>query len=647
MRWISRVWPIWIVALLAATWAIYEALRGVPITPPSAQQRRVIVLGFDGLDPLLLDRYMGEARLPNFQAFAARGHYQRLATTEPAQSPVAWASFATGTHAGAHGIFDFLHREFPGNTPKFSIVSAQPPETIALGDMLLPYTAGKLLGTRRGESLWMAAERLGVRASVMRVPVTYPPDPISHLIAGMGVPDLLGTQGTYTLIANHLVPEAEAGGQVIMRRADEAGTMALSIPGPAHPLFPKTPLELPIRISQADGATAAQISIPAGNPPIINLRPGEWSDWVVAKFPFLGVGSVSGMVRFHLASGLPRLRLYVSPIHIDPENPATPISSPPAAAGALARQIGRFHTLGMPEETWAFNAGHIDESAWLDTVRATLREGEAMFNERLQRRTESLVVKVFVQPDRVSHMFWRGIDPQHPGYANASPLARGAIAWIYEEADRILGNTLKQLSATDELIVMSDHGFASFRRAVHLNRFLVDQGLMKLRPGAAESAPLFADVDWTQTRAYALGLNSVFVNKVGREATGIVPANRVGAVKAEISQKLLAWRDRSGAPVLKNVHDALALYPANVAERDPYEPDLVMGYAAGYRASWQTTLGAVPSLLIEDNHQHWSGDHCIDSALVPGVFLSSRRIERPIVSILDLRQLILDRLSAP
>jgi predicted AlkP superfamily phosphohydrolase/phosphomutase len=335
--------------------------------------------------------------------------------------------------------------------------------------------------------------------------------------------------------------------------------------------------------------------------------------------------------------------LYVSPIQADPADPALPLSSPPEYAAQLAGRIGRFHTLGMPEETWSLNQGHLDEGAFLDMVGTTLIEGEAMLHDALDRNDSELVIKVFVQPDRVSHMFWRGIDPGHPLHAESSVQARGAIEWIYRESDRIVGEVLDKLGPDDRLVVLSDHGFAPFRRAVHLNRWLLEHGWLALKDDAGESAPLFESVDWSRTRAYALGLNGVFVNRAGREAQGIVGADQARSVAEAIAAGLAGFTDADGSAVVRRSFHAGDIYRGASAED---APDLVIGYAPGFRASWQTTLGAVPPVLVEDNSQRWSGDHCIDPDAVPGVLFTSFRPDGAVADIAAMAHFLLAHLPA-
>lgn len=607
--------------------------------PAVKSEGRLIVLGFDGMDPALVERWMDAGQLPQFDRLRREGHFQRLATSNPPQSPVAWASFATGTGAGDHGIFDFLRRDPATYQPDFSIARYTPPARhLSLGSWRLPMGDGSLENQRQGEPFWMKAQAAGQRATVQRVPVTYPPDPVHRMLAGMGVPDLLGTQGTYTLYSTRRMAGAESGGRVVAVQMSSDGQIETALEGPAHPLKPEAPaLSLPLSLRvRSDGATLTL----AGE--TRELQVGQWSEWWPLGFDY-GLGTIPGMVRVRLQTAFPRPLLYVSPIHADPSNPALPLSAPPEYAPALAERIGRFHTLGMPEETWSLNQGHLDDAGFLDMVRTTLAEGEAMLYDALDINDSELVIKVFVQPDRVSHMFWRGLDETHPLHADSSELARGAIAWIYRESDRVLGEVRKRMRPQDRLVVLSDHGFSSFRRAVHVNRWLVEKGYLTLREGARQSAPLFADIDWSRSRAYALGLNGLYLNLAGREAQGIVQPDQRDTLLASLGADLAEWQDTDGSGVIRRTFLGSELYPG---PRSGDAPDLVLGYAAGFRASWQTSLGAVPPLLIEDNLQNWSGDHCIDPEVVPGVLFTSFKPEQSPVDIAAMAHFVLEHTPA-
>jgi len=619
------------VLVAAASFLLTLALAGCSAEPEPVEQR-VVILGFDGMDPVLAQRWMDEGKLPNFSRLAESGHFQPLGTSNPPQSPVAWSDFATGAHAGSHGIFDFLRRDPETYGPQFSISENIPPEShLDLFGLSIPLDEGQVVNRRQGVPFWTEAEQQGKRASVLRVPVTYPPDDIHRMLSGMGVPDLLGTQGTYTFYTTTRLEQSGSSTRVVRVRPARDGTIESVLDGPPDPLRSEAePMQVPLTIAPTE--SGAQITLGDAE---AELLPGEWSDWVRVKFDVTGPVNVTGTVRMLLVQGYPRPRLYVSPIQIDPMRPAVPISSPPGYAAELADRIGLYHTIGMPEETWSLNEEHISDAAWLEMLTTILAEREAMWYDTLDRNDSEVVVGVFVQTDRVSHMFYRGLDPEHPRYADTAPEHRDAIEWIYTEADRILGETMQRLGPNDELLVISDHGFAPFRKAVHLNRWLVENGYLVLEGDAEDSDVVFSSVDWRRSRAYALGLNGLFINRAGRESQGIVAAGEVAALKQELSAALESWTEaETGDPVVRRVFDGLDIYPGG--EDNVETPDLVIGYHSGYRASWQTTLGAVPAALIEPNTQKWSGDHCIDPHLVPGVLFTSFKPDRDVLSIKDI-----------
>ena len=169
---------------------------------------------------------------------------------------------------------------------------------------------------------------------------------------------------------------------------------------------------------------------------------------------------------------------------------------------------------------------------------------------------------------------------------------------------------------------------------MNLNRWLADQGLLVLKAGKQMSDVGFAAVDWSLTKAYALGLNSLYINRSGREAHGIVDDAEAAKIKQQIMSGLPRMKDpRTGLQVIRDVFDGELLYPGNANDD---APDLVIGYAPGFRASWQTTLGSVPATLVDDNNKKWSGDHCITPDAVPGVLFTSFKTEMPLESIREI-----------
>ena len=383
---------------------------------------RTIVLGFDGMDPKLTEAWMADGTMPNFAKLREQGSYQVLPTTNPAQSPVAWSSFATGLNPGAHGIFDFLSRNPQTYGPDYSIASVKAPEMVLkFFGYQLPLDSGSITNKRVGTPFWTSAEREGQPSSVISVPVTYPPDQITRMLAGMGVPDLLGTQGTFTLYTTDTVDAETTGGRQIHVEAAN-GRVEAAFEGPPDPfVIEPTPLTVPIAIEQRDGSRA-HVTLDGTE---VDLAVAGWSDFVPLKFTFGGFMNVRGLVRLQLVEGFPNLKLYVSPIQIDPRAPVVPITSPPEYAADLASRIGLFHTIGMPEETWALNEGQMTDDGWLDMEATILQEREKMFFDTLAQNDSKLIVQVFVQTDRTSHMFWRGIDEQHPLHNQTSERGKG------------------------------------------------------------------------------------------------------------------------------------------------------------------------------------------------------------------------------
>ncbi|MGI6302221.1 MAG: alkaline phosphatase family protein [Verrucomicrobiota bacterium] len=318
----------------------------------------------------------------------------------------------------------------------------------------------------------------------------------------------------------------------------------------------------------------------------------EWSEWIPVTFHLSRGATMHGMVRAYLVSARPDLRLYFSPIHFQPERPAFPISHPARFAGDLADRIGPYHTLGQAEDTMALNGGHLDEAAFLEQSYSVLAERRAML-DAMMREERHVSVIVFDTPDRIQHMFWRYLEPDHPAYdAEGAERFGGAIEQVYRVCDEIVGQALGYCDERTTLLVLSDHGFTSFRRAVHVNRWLYEHQYLHLLPGHLpdDTASFFQSVDWARTRAYALGLNGIYINRKGREGQGLVaPGRETEALKQEIKEQLsLAVDPETGERMIETVYTQQEAWWGDALEG---APDLVIGYRRGYRGSWKNALG--------------------------------------------------------
>jgi len=601
------VWPF------RTAWAVLRRKQGFR----RAKIQRIIFLGLDGLDPGLTERFMAEGKMPNLTRLKAQGSFHRLRTTFPPQSPVAWSTFATGVSPAKHNIFDFLNRSLKSYAPELSSAKVRSARRVLrIGRLRIPLTRPTVEMRRKSKSFWKILSEHAIGSTIIRVPITFPPEKFDgHLLSAMCTPDLRGTQGSFSQFTTRLErPTYESGSRYpLARNADE---LTGSLEGPQNEFVDGAGmLAVPFRIS-AISPDVAMLHIGGESH---HVTRGEYSPWIKLAFR-AGPAAIRGIARFLITETAPEFSMYVTPIQIDPESPALPISHPSYYAIYLAKLLGSFATVGMAEDTWALNEGVIDEGAFLDQAYLTLREREAMFENALSNTRRGVVACVFDTSDRVQHMMFRHLDSSGPSRW------QGAIPDLYERMDRLVGKTMSHADSDTILFVLSDHGFCSFRRAVNLNSWLHTNGYLTLSGGAIESGRYFEGVDWARTRAYCLGLSGLYLNIKGRESVGIVaPGAEAEGLKRELVEKLSGLRDgECDTNAIRQVYATSDLY------HGPYldsAPDLIIGYNKGYRTSWEAAVGQVTTRIIEDNPKAWSGDHCVDPLLVPGVLFCSRRID--------------------
>ena len=499
-----------------------------------SQVDRVVIVGFDGMDPEIAESMLAAGRLPNLAKLRETGSFLPLATSCPAMSPVAWSSFMTGAGPGRHGIFDFLHRNPRTYLPDLSSAQIRPPRRqLKLAGVTLPLGRPIIRLLRRSKPFWAVLGEHGVFSTVLRVPITFPPERFNGLLlSGMCVPDLRGSQGSFTFFtsAGETSREHIGGERHLLTQAN--GAFHGELPGPPaagseQGEASRTPLKL-----RPGGDGRARLEIDGER---VDLRLRQYSDWVPVSFR-LGPGMrARGMCRFYLKQLDPEVELYVTPINIDPEQPALPVSHPAAYAIYLSKRLGRYATLGLAEDTWALNESVLDDASFLDQCRLMFEERKKMLFNALANARTGCVICVFDTTDRVQHMYWRYRDPDHlaPVEDDPNPYSE-AIEASYEDADQVVGEVVSKLGPRDALFVMSDHGFKSFRRGVNVNVWLKQEGYLHLKEGATGEPDWLRDVDWERTRAYAIGLGGLYLNVKGREAQGIVSPDDAPALKAEL-----------------------------------------------------------------------------------------------------------------
>lgn len=638
------IWPFrW--ALRA--WRRRKALAG-------ARVRRLVIIGLDGLDPVLAERWLAEGHLPNLARIMGEGSFGRLRTTYPSISPVAWSSFMTGVDPSRHNIFDFLDRDVRTYRPKLSSSEvAATKRTLQVGSWIIPLGRPLIRNMRKSRAFWSILGDHGIACNILRVPLTFPPEKFAGaMLSAMCVPDLRGTQGSFTYFTTDpaeagettAAPEATGGQRILVRIED--GEIHASLPGPDNPLrTDHRPVPLPFTLRLEPGRGGAQLRIGGRR---FRLREREYSPWIQLIWrPAPGV-KVHGIARFYITRLGPQVGLYVTPINIDPSHPALPISWPTYYSVYLSKLIGEFATLGLAEDTWALNERVIDEEAFLRQTMDHHEEREKMFLNAVAKSREGVVACVFDGTDRAQHMFYRYLEEDHPANRGKdTERFRHAIRDVYRRADETIGKAMAMLRKDDMIMVISDHGFQSFRRGVNLNAWLRQHGLLALKDPAAPCRDWFGNVDWARTRAYAFGLGGIYINEKGREADGIVaPGEEAAAVKRQIIEGLSGLRDEeTGEVAITDVFDT-----ARVHSGGPYQAaglDLIVGYNRGYRASWESATGRVTEAVFSDNTKSWSGDHCVDPRLVPGVIFCNRPVQDADPGIMDMAPTILTLFGVP
>ena len=654
--------------------------------PPS----RVVVLAFDGVDAGLVETMLAAGRLPNLAALKARGGFSPLTPPVPPQTPVSWTSFATGLDPGGHQIFDFLKRDPTNMTPTFAVaeereapflLGGRTPAAAAFAAAViflipaallaatrrriaaavffvlgvaagagsfaaarawLPATIPSVESNRRGVTFW--TEAASRPATVIRMPVTFPPEPFrdGRLLSGLGVPDLSGRIGKpayYTSDPFFAPREGNDFSIELVRLESNTGRQTSRIVGPPGRAFGrKGEIELPMTLTVSESRD--RVEIEAGKSKV-TLSPGQWSDWMSLDFRVNPLVTVHGYARFLLESASPEIALYISPIQFDPERlpPGFEISTPPGYARDLVSRFGRYKTMGWAIDRWSIQSGTLSEPEFLEDVAATVAHERRMLAELL-KEDRRLLVHYFEFPDRVAHVFWRFRDPRHPAYdAKLAAKYGDVVEKAYETMDAIVGETARALPAGGALMVLSDHGFASWRRSVNYDSWLVEKGFLVLKGNAHRQnlealfsrGAFWEAVDWSRSRAYAMGLGDLYVNLRGREKQGIVaPGAEYEALREELARGLLELTDpATGERAVSRVFKREEVY----RRYDPrLIPDMIVSNRPGYRVSWQASLGVPTGTVFEDNRDVWSGDHCsLDPDLVRGVFLASRPFSAPSV----------------
>jgi len=604
--------------------------------------KRLIVLGLDGMDPVLVKKYRAKGKLPHLSNIADKGSYHELETTTPPISPVAWSSFMTGCHPAKHNIFDFLSRDPKTYLPDLSSAHiGSPKKVLPLGKYNIPLSKPEIKGMRKSVPFWKILGDNGIFSTILRIPVTFPPEKFrGHLLSGMCAPDLKGSQGTFSFYTSDKDRIKKREGGMNIPVSVSGNRIETYISGPENTML-KNPeeMKLPLSITIDKNKKEAILKVSGQT---IRLKEKTFSDWIQITFrPGLWI-KIRAICRFYINQIDPHFEMYVTPLNIDPGKPALPVSQPFIYSVYLSKLLGSFTTLGEANDTWALNEGILSEEAFLKLSYFNHQEWEDMLFNAMSKTKKGVVVSWFETTDSLQHMFYRYLDEKHPALrtdqANMGP---EVMEQLYTKMDDLVGKVAEKLGKKDVLIVMSDHGIKSFRRGINMNFWLYRNGYLGLKEGKQQSEEWFKDVNWEKTKAYGLGLGGLYLNIKDREAQGTVhPGDEAKALKKEIISKLNGLKDEeNGQTAINTVFDRDDLPPGPYKENCP---DMIVGYNEGYRVSWDSVTGIVNTTLFEDNTKAWSGDHCIDPRIVPGIIFCNHKINTESPAIIDIAPTVLN-----
>jgi predicted AlkP superfamily phosphohydrolase/phosphomutase len=617
----------------------------------STTDKRVIVLGLDGMDPTLIRALIDMGRAPNFAKLAKMGSFSKLGTTMPALSPVAWSTFITGMTPGGHGITDFVTRDPETYMPVFSIFENTEPDVVfSVGDIHLPISGGGPRNLRHGTPFWSYLTERGIPTFVSKIPTNYPvDDSATYAISGMGTPDLTDAYGLFSYFTSDPFEDYSGMEGGTVQYVDvRSNVVRANLLGPVNGL--KTPVDdsrdptantvkIPFTVYLDPDADGARLDVQGHT---VLLKRGEYSPWISLEFELLPIiGTVRGNARFLLKQVGPHFQLYVTPINIDPVHQAGPVTYPAELGAEIARDMGAFWTKGLPCDTKAFDYKVLNDEEYVGQAELVLRERMALFDHLWSRFDTGLFYFYVSSTDQDAHMLWRNMDETHPLHSESDPRFAGYILDLYEEMDGLVGKVLPALDDNTLLLICSDHGFTQFGRQFHLNTWLRDTGWLAVKPGA-ENKPETSifDIDWSRTAAYGIGFNALYLNLKGRERDGIVEPEKAGALAAKLKRELETVTDgETGRRPVAKVYDRDEMYTGPQVGK---MAELLVGYTPGYRNSSTSFMGATGSEIVNLNPWAWSGDHSMAKDLVPGTLFSSRPIAAASPNIIDLPVTILE-----
>ncbi|MCC6489380.1 MAG: alkaline phosphatase family protein [Candidatus Hydrogenedentes bacterium] len=616
----------------------------------TGQRGRVVILGFDGVAPAIIDEMLECGELPNLSALRKQGQYERLRSTIPPQSPTAWSTFATCTNPGAHGVFDFLRRDPKTYLPGVGFGQAHHAQLATDGSVAKP---ARFETVRTGTPFWSTADAHGARCKILSMPFCFPPDPLKHgrMFSSLGVPDIRGTTSMFFWMSDAFSSsdlQQSLSGGMRLPLTFSGSKATVKVPGARDITKTRAAyMEVPIDIIVDRKAHRVTLDVQGQH---AELGVHQWSDWFVWTFPVSAQFTVQAISRFYVLEAAEHVHVYMNCLQFHPDEPYITFTTPKEYSRELRERYGLYKTIGWVFDTHALRQDALTEDAFLEDVEQTMSWRQRLTLDEMAQADWDLLVSVFTATDRVAHLFWHYRDPGHPLYDEEKARAYGrALENAYVKMDTIVGEVMHRLAEKDLLLVISDHGFNSFRRGFNVNTWLIREGYLAVT-GQSDPQSAFNEeaylrgYDWKRTRAYALGLGSIYLNLTGREGQGIVSPEDAEPLMEELRGKLKGVKDpQTQEFAIKDIYTRNVYKGASMT----HAPDLELGYTFNYQSTKSTVKGAAPREVFEPNMDKWSGDHVAsDVEISSGILFANQKLA-PDPAIIDLGSTVLDYLGIP
>ncbi len=623
-RFIKLILVILILVVIVAGFIFMSKNKKVRSDIAKERYPKVLIIGIDAMDPKITKELMENGLLKNFKKLSQSGTFTNLNTTYPPETPVAWTSVATGNNPGKHDIFDFIQRDTRTYMPELSITRLK---QTAFGP--------KYYSSVKSIPFWEITSKNGIPTTIIRWPVTFPPTTVKgNMLSGLGVPDIKGFLSGYTIYTDKIITVPDKTTNKYVSVKEKNGTIETYISGPNTKkgdgfIDVKTPMTITIR-----NMSSAFITV---NGVIYNVKEKEWTDWIKVEFNIGLFDKVSGIAKAYVVSISP-FKLYLTTINMDPERPIADITYPNSYSKTLAKKIGSYATLGMPEETEGYVDGNLDKDAFLQFIESLEKEKEEIFWKGFLEFNESrtgVYAFVFDASDRLQHVMTE---------KGKSLSDTKAISDYYSKKDEFLGEVLDKISDDTLLLIVSDHGFSTYEKSVSVNNWLHENGYLALKGESNDMGEqaLFQNVDWSKTKAYSLGFTSIFINLKERESQGIVSIEEKDKLVFDLKSKLKDLKDDNGKKVFHDIYRREDVYDGKYTVN---APDLILGFNPGFRMSAENAIGGFAKKVITLNDKKWAGDHLIDPVFVPGVLFSNFNFNVTSASNLDIAPTILASLG--